>query len=530
MKIKRIIALLLSICMLFLCGCGKNGPSGANDGNLTGLKTESANLLYCANDTFNPYTLTTKVNMELCQLLFEPLVTLSNNFEPIYRLAESAVQDGKVWSVKLKHAKFSDESLVSADDVIYSFNLAKKCDVYSSSLSHVSSAVKDGEKVNFNLSYNDPFFINLLTFPIIKAESDKITDADSVLFPPIGAGPYVLNDEKTKLGLNPNYYSSPARFGTINLVNAPDKDSVGHYVEVGATDFYYADILDGTIFRMDGKKLTVNQNRLVYIGMNMRMSVFKEPKVRYCLSAAIDREKISKNAYYSNALPAESPLNPAFLSEDNYKTLETKANTKIAIENLEQIGYNILDNSGFRKNNAGRTLEFTLLINADNVYQQEASKIIVSDLREVGIRVTVRALDYENYLSALNSGSFQLYLAEVKVNNNFDLSELIVPGGKCAFGIAGKAQTQESETPENAETQSTENAMQSTVINNDLTDLVKRYENGTVTISQLVSAVSSQMPFIPVCYRTGILFYNSKIEGINNASSSDLFMSFKNNS
>ncbi len=524
MKTKKIIALLLVFCFLFLNGCGKNSSSGANDGNLTGLKTESANLLYCANDTFNPYTLTTKVNMELCQLLYEPLVSLSNNFEPIYRLAENAAQEEKKWTVTLKNAKFSDGSQLSANDVIYSFNLAKNCDVYSSTLSHVSSATEIDGKVIFTLSYIDPFFINLLTFPIIKAESDKITDTDSVLFPPIGAGPYILNKEKTKLGLNPNYYSSPARFSTINLVNAPDKESVEHYVEVGATDFYYADIMDNTIFRMDGKKITVNQNRLVYVGMNMRMSVFKEPKIRYCISAAIDREKISKNAYYSNALPAESPLNPAFLSEDNYKTLETSANTKIAIENLEQIGYNILDNSGFRSTSKGRTLEFSLLINGDNVYQQEASKIIVSNLREVGIRVTVRALDYENYLKALNSGSFQLYLAEVKVNNNFDLSELIVPGGKCAFGIAGKVQTEQTDLDETDDT-----IEQTTTVNNDLTDLVKRYKNGSVTLSQLVSAVSSQMPVIPVCYRTGILFYNSKIEGINNASSVDLFMSLKNN-
>lgn len=528
MKIKRIIALLLIFCVLFLSGCKKNSSSGANDGNLIGIKTESANLLYCANDTFNPYTLTTKVNMELCQLLFEPLVTLSNNFEPIYRLAESAEQDGNIWKVKLNNAKFSDASSVTANDVIYSFNLAQNSDVYASSLSHVKSVEEKDGKVIFNLSYNDPFFVNLLTFPIIKAESDKIADSDSVLFPPIGAGPYVLNEEKTKLGLNPNYYSVPARFGTINLVNAPDKESVGHYVEVGATDFYYADIMDSTIFRMDGKKLSVNQNRLVYIGMNMRLSVFKEPKIRYSISAAIDREKISKNAYYSNALPATSPLNPAFFSEDNYKTIETFANTKIAIENLEQIGYNILDSSGFRSNNAGKTLEFSLLINADNIYQQEAAKTIISNLREIGIRVTIRALDYDNYLKALSSGGFQLYLAEVKINNNFDLSELIVPGGKCAYGIVGNAsKVSDNETQDN-ETD-TETAENETAVNNDLSDLVKRYQNGTVTLSQLVSAVGAQMPFIPVCYRLGILFYNSEIEGIDNTSSVDLFMSFKNN-
>lgn len=525
MKIKKIIALLLIVCSLFFSGCKNNSHSGANDGNISGIKTQSANLLYCANDTFNPYTLTTKVNMELCQLIFEPLVILSNNFEPIYTLAESAHQDDSMWTVKLKNAKFSDGSTVSPNDVIYSFKLAKTNEVYSGTLNHVNSVAEDGENIIFNLSYNDPYFINLLTFPIIKAESDKITDSDSVLYPPIGAGPYVLNKEKTKLGLNPNYHSSPARFNTINLVNAPDKESVEHYVELGATDFYYADIMDSTIFRMDGKKLSVNQNRLVYIGMNMRMSIFMQSKIRYCISAAIDRDEICKNAYFSNALSATSPLNPALNSEDNYKTIETTANSKIAIENLEQIGYNKLDSSGFRSDSSGNNLEFSLLINADNVYQQEVAKIIVSNLRKVGIRVNIRALGYNDYLSALKSGDFQLYLAEVKISNNFDLSELVTPGGKCAYGIPStKNNTLNSDAISDTGQIYLDNDFSS------LSDLVRRYRNGSITMAQLVSAISSQMPIIPVCYRSGILFYNSEIEGINSTSCSDLFMSFKNNS
>ena len=40
--------------------------------------------------------------------------------------------------ITLKNAKFSDGSTLTANDVLYSFNLAKKCDVYSSSLSQQS--------------------------------------------------------------------------------------------------------------------------------------------------------------------------------------------------------------------------------------------------------------------------------------------------------------------------------------------------------------------------------------------------------
>lgn len=523
---KKIIALFLAASLMFLmCGCKSDSSTTPNQG-ISGTEKENANLLYCANDTFNPYTLTTKVNMELCQLLFEPLIKLDNNFQPIYALAESAVQDSKKWTVTLKSAKFSDGSAVTGEDVVYSFNLAKSSSVYSSSLKEAQSASSQGNTVTFTLNYCDPYFVNLLSFPILKKDSDKVYDQDSVLYPPIGAGRYILNDSCTKLGLNPNYYGAPSRFGTINLINAPDNESVSHYVEVGATDFYYANTGDGQIFRMDGKKLTINQNRLIYIGMNLRLSVFKEPKVRYSISAALDRTKIAANAYYGNALPATGPLTPAWNSKENYSTIETSANTKIAIENLEEIGYNILDNSGYRTNSSGKGLEFSLLINSENVSQQEAAKLIVSQLREVGIRITVVSLSYEEYLKALSSGSFQLYLAEVKINNNFDIAPLVLPGGSCAYGIPASSQSID-EGQEQGEAQGENPEEHNESYGNDLSELINRYRNGTVSLSEVVSAVGAQMPFIPLCYRSGVLFYSNGIGEITNASVDDLFMSLE---
>ena len=522
MSIRKIIAILLSVILIFsTCACADKGSSATEDGNILGTEKISATLLYCANDTFDPYTLTTKINMELCQLLFEPLVKLDNNFEPVYALAKNVTSNQKDWTVTLKNAKFSDGSAVTADDVIYSFNKAKESSLYSSSLSHIKNVSQKENKVIFSLSHFDPYFINLLSFPIIKKDSDKIYDEDSVLYPPIGAGRYIFNDDHTKLGLNPYFYGTPSRFGTINLINAPDSESVAHYVEVGATDFYYAGTGDGEIFRMDGKKLTINQNRLIYIGMNLRLSVFKEPKVRYCISAALDRTKIATNAYYGNALPATGILSPAWNNEENYKSTETLANTKIAIENLEEIGYNMLDNSGYRLNSNGNGLELSLLINSENISQQEAAKLILSQLRDVGIKITIRALPYKEYLKALNSGSFQLYLAEVKINNNFDISELVLPGGDCAFGIPG---TYSSSSIENNE--QTEEA--TTIHGNDLSELISRYRNGTASISEVISAVGAQLPIIPLCYRCGILFYSNNIGEITNASVSDLFMSLEN--
>ncbi len=499
MKAKKIIAVLLALTLFFITGCkgGNKNPQGSSGEN--GTDSATFTLLYCSNDTFNPYTLKTKVNMELCQLLYDSLVVLDNGFSPVYKLAEGAVQSGNVWTVTLKNAVFSDNSPVKSEDVIYSFNLAKANAVYSSSLSHVSSVSAEGSKVIFTLSSNDPFFVNLLNFPIIKSGSDNIRNEDSVLLPPIGAGRYVLNDTKTAIQKNANYYGAAPKWASISLVDAPDSESVAHYVEVGATDLYYASAGDSDIFRMDGKKFSINQNRLVYLGVNLSNPTLNNIKVRYGISAAINREKIVSTAYYGNAVAANGPFSPFFKETLGYQTIETSSNNKIAIENLEQIGYNILDNVGVRKNANGNSLSFSLLINKDNPSHTLAANLIKSQLSEAGIKISVKALSYSAYISALKSGSFQLYLAEVKINNNFDISPLITPGGNCAYGM--------------------------TASNTDagLTDIMNKYKSGQASVSDVITAVGSQMPFIPLCYRSGMIFYSENLGDVNDASADDLF-------
>ena len=68
----------------------------------------------------------------------------------------------------------------------------------------------------------------------------------------------------TKLTVNTKYYGGSLNINEIRLINAPDSESVSHYVEVGAADMYYSDISDGNIVRMSGKKVSINLNRDVY--------------------------------------------------------------------------------------------------------------------------------------------------------------------------------------------------------------------------------------------------------------------------
>ena len=174
MKFKRISAVFIAVFLVFnIVGC--NGTVADNSSETSSV-VESVNrknyltLLYSMSDSFNPYTVKTAINRQLCQLIYEPLVKLNNNFEPIYCIAKEVTVEGAVCTVKLNNHIFSDGSTVTADDVVYSYNLAKNsATAYSAKLYEVKSAsAVDSATVVFNLIKVDPYFINILTFPIIK--------------------------------------------------------------------------------------------------------------------------------------------------------------------------------------------------------------------------------------------------------------------------------------------------------------------------------------------------------------------------
>ena len=275
--LKKATSLIIVGMLLLLSGCRGNTEGTSSD---LPIGTESVSfadrdyitLLYSASDTFDPYTATTDSNRQLCKLIYEPLLKLDDEFNAVYWLAERVELEGRLCTVTLKNRSFSDGSRLTADDVVYSFNLAKKSATeYAYKLYSAESASAQGSNtVVFKLSKADPYFTNLLDFPILKSGSEKQTTSDSVALPPIGCGRYKVDESLTKLVLNEASLVNASEYSIkeIRLVNAPDSESLSHYVEIGAADMYYSDISDGNILRMSGEKVNININHIVYIGVN----------------------------------------------------------------------------------------------------------------------------------------------------------------------------------------------------------------------------------------------------------------------
>ncbi len=529
---KKIISvILILVFVLSLCGC-KETNNNSTVSKRPIVQTEkgykdSITILYSAADTFNPYDAQTETNRQLCRLLYDSLVKIDNEFVAHNVIAQSVKISKKTCTVKLRDIEFSDGSRLTASDVIYSYKLAKKSKTYYGHKLYMVESVlaEDSQTVVFKLEKHDPYFQNVLDFPIIKAKSEKRKDSDSVKYPPIGSGRYKVDAKNSRLVQNETHFDKKGSIKKINLINAPDNESIAHFVEIGATDIYFSDISDGTILRMSGTKTNINLNNLVYLGINHKNGKFSQNELRQAISSALDRKRICKEVYYDNAIAANGFFNPVWEETKSLQNIEITSNLQITIENLEKIGYNELDKDKCRRN-GNKSLRFTLLVNKENSARVAAAKLIKNQLKECGIIITVVEEPYKKYKTRLKKGQFDLYLGEVKITENMDLSELVTSGGSVAYGIKGVKETKKTDDS-SKESESSTKTKKSKKVKLSCQKVIKGFYEGKNSINDVAVTLQSDMPVVPICYRQGVLFCNENIENVNNSSLSDIYYSIQ---
>ena len=312
---KRVLCLVSSLLLtLFFVGCHTVTPPASDttptdpDGT-TVTPPETLCLAYNREDTLDPFSASTQLNLCLSSLLYEPLLRPGADFAPVLVLAQSAEQtDSTHIAVTLrKGAAFSDGTAVTADDVIFSFNKAKASANYKVALANVQSASAKRGVITFTLSSADPNGSYNLYFPIIKRSTDTSAAATAA----VGSGPYVFNADGQKLTANAkNAAGAAAQNKEIQLLSLMDNDAVLQNLEKGSIHYMFNDLSSGDIPRTSAKDTAVDLPQLVYLGVNSSRAALAAPAVRQALSAAIDRTALAASSYAGRALPATTPFHP----------------------------------------------------------------------------------------------------------------------------------------------------------------------------------------------------------------------------
>lgn len=472
----KIISLLLCICMLFsACKNTEKTPDESttapvesttentvNSENTFSKSDGKISLPYNESDGLNPFFAKSDENLYISKLLFEPLYAVDSTYTANGVIAESISVNGNVATVKIKKGiSCRGSSNINADDVVYSFNLAKASYGWGDDLKGISATTKVNDySVNFTLDYTDSLVAGKLTFPIVKSGTADIQTAV-----PTGSGEYYY--------LEGNLISVTDSEKQIYLCSVSTRDSVEDALKIGTSDVFFSNMSDCNYTGASGNTQSVLLNNMVYLGLNSSRGALTK-HIRSAIAAKIDSEEIALSAYQGHAVATKLPMNPGSAVNNEITQIATKGDKTLADNIIDRCGYTRY--SGKAKTNGAYLLSFTLIVNKDNKYRVAAAYSIADSLSECGFYVTVKVLSFADYKQRITSGNYDMYLGEVKFDGSMDLSQFFSESGTLNAGInkTDRAVTQ-----------------------------YFNYRASKITAEEYYGIFAEEYPFVPVVFRTG---------------------------
>ena len=534
---KRVISLFLVLSMLFLlssCAPSKSSSVAPTTTKATPIATiipsgtGQISLTFSSTDSLNPYMAVTNSNRQLGSLLYDSLIKLDSNYKPQMALAEKIRMNGNICVITLKDAVFSDGSAVGAEDVTYSLKAARSSALYKAQLADINFISASSQSVvSLGTDKKDVNFVNLLDFPIFKMNTDIRKSTDQKALPPIGSGRYIYVEVSGKYYLKPNArYRGDKVVNSIELIHTPDEEALAHIIAIGGTDMFYSDLSDLKLPKLSGKQIALPLTNLVYIGINSSRKYLNNAYIRTALASAFNREYICQNSYYTYATPAVSPFPSSFVANEKLiQKIAVNKNSANVIENLSKAGYNKKDGMGFSLNSKNEKITLSLLYNTNNAFRADAATEIATSMQKEGINVVLVGKKFADYSSAITSGNYDLYIGEMKLNKNFDLTPLL--GGSIIKLPQPPTTTTATTTTKVGDSTTATTAKANEVVAvpvNELLVAFQKYKESTGSLASFLNVYYKDMPFIPVCYRSGVFLYSTKIKNTPEVSMSDIYL------
>ena len=448
MKIqKRIAALLLAALALVGCtGCAGTG-SGTNQNDMEFVSTGGKDVERAAqaddvfslnsnpNYSFNPLIATNLSNQLICDLVYENMVEVDNNFEVIPNVVTvwNHSDDCKTWTLTIGEGHvFHDGTPVTAKDLRYSLDRAITADRYLGRFASYQGAyVASDTQLVVSLGIGDGQFIKLLNIPIIKSGSygEKY---------PIGSGPYTYNEDHTELHAYEGYSTEYASYSSlpvdvIYIKSYPAQEEIISAFEDAYIDVTVNDPSSYTNlgFASANEIRSFATTNMHYVGFNEKTTLGRYNVFRYALSFAFDRAYLEE-LLGGDAVASPIPMYPTCLSYPQELADKLEYNMDMCKKILESAGVADHDNDGKLEYMSGyaQEIELSFLVCSDSSAKAGIANRFAEVMDSIGLTVIVNALPWDDYVEALQKGEFDLYYGEIKLRNNFDLTELLDPDNK----------------------------------------------------------------------------------------------------
>lgn len=425
------MVLILALC---LAGCTTGetpqtapAPEPSSSTAPTPRQTEFT-LPYYPDASLHPITGNNRANLVLASLVYQGLFELDNTFTPhgVLCSASSVSEDGLTWTFTLSGTVFSDGSTVTAADVVSSLEQARTSELYAGRLADIQriDAEEDGT-VTVILSRPNSALPSLLDTPVIRDNGDGSM--------PLGTGPYAFLEDDGPLRLIRQSSAPDTAPEEIFLGPIDSADDLIYAFDAGEVSLVVSDLTSATALGYSSgyEAFSYPTTTMLYVGFQTKTGPCRDALVRQVISRSFDRDTVSISLLAGHGTATCLPFSP-YSSLYSAEHEEAGAFDPTASKLLEQAGYTTGDNGQLYK---GRTpLSLTFAVNTDNSFKLAIAEYLTEQLTDLGISVKLQKLAWDDYLVALERGSFDLYLGEVTLTADFDLSPLLGQNGSLNYG------------------------------------------------------------------------------------------------
>ena len=413
--------------------------------------------------TLNPLVAADQPSRDAIYPLSADLIHLNRSTlacEPALAKSWRASRDGKQYFVTLRSGlRFSDGSPLTADDVVFTFQLHLDPKVNSTQRDMlliedkpIAVAKISEDTVRFDLpapyAPGEQIFDGVWILPRAKLEKayreGHINEAWNTAVSTAeiaGAGPFRLKQylpgQRLVLERNPFYWKKDESGHALPYLDrlefsyAADANAQLLRLRAGEVDVLprlRADDVAALAARPElrvtdaGPGLEYNFLAFNWNAAGAQRAWFRNMQFRRAVAHAVDRDAIVKLVYQGKASPIWSQVTPGNRVWHSDKAAQYPYDPARATALLQQAGFKRdaggqsggglrRDGAGALRDSEGRAVEFTLMVSASNAARRKMATLVEEDLAKIGIRAHVTPTEFASMVDAvLHGGRYEAVL------------------------------------------------------------------------------------------------------------------------
>lgn len=397
-----------------------------------------------------PVLASDSASFDITGLIYNGLVRYDKDIRLEGELAEKweiSPDNLKIKFFLRKDVKWQDGKPFTAKDVKFTYDLyidPKTPTAYATDFLKVKD-FKVLDDYTIEVTYDKPYAPALGSWGQSMLPAHLLEGQDVTQSPlkrnPVGTGPYRFGEwttgEKIIVNSYHDYYEGRPYIDRVMTRMIPDPATMflelkaGRLDQMGLSPLQYQRQTDSQWFKDNFAKYRYLTFAYSYLGYNLQDWKFKDRKVRQALTMAINRESIVQGVLLGLGKVTNAPYNPDTLwYNHNVKTFPYDPEKAKAM--LAEAGWKDTDGDGILDKD-GKPFEFTIITNQGNEIRKNAATIIQKDLKEVGIKVNIRVLEWAAFLkNFINKRNFEACLlgwsigidpSQIDIWNSLKISE-----------------------------------------------------------------------------------------------------------